>query len=175
MSAQAATAMQPAKESVPVKNPPSQDMFDRMQDIYKKISQRAFEIFNNNGKWFGHDVDDWLHAEAELLHPIHLEVTETDDNLSVRAEVPGFTAKELDIEVEPLRLVITGKHETKEETKKGKTVYSEQCAKEVFRAFDLPAEVDNTKVTATLKDGVLTVEMPKAAGAGKVQIEAKAV
>ena len=173
MSAQTATAVQPAKAPVPVKKSTTDDVFDRMQQTYNSIARRAFEIFDNNGRWLGHELEDWFRAEAELLHPVHLEITEAEDNLAVRAEVPGFTAKELEINVGPRQLTITGKHEAKEETKKGKTVYSERCAREIMRVVDLPAEVDSSKATATLKDGILNLEMPNAIHSKMVRVEPK--
>ncbi len=174
MSPQAATAMQPAKAPVTVKQSATGDVFDRIQQIYGEIARRAFEIFDNNGRWFGNDLEDWFRAESELLHPVHLEIAESDDNLSVRAEVPGFSTKELEINVEPRRLTIAGKHEAQEENKKGKTIYSERCAREILRVVDLPAEVDSSKVSAILKDGILKMELPKAAHAKAVRIEPKA-
>lgn len=162
MSPQAATAMQPAKTSVPVRQAETENVFDRIQQTYDSIAQRAFEIFDNNGRWRGRELNDWLQAESELLHPVHLELEESDDNLTVRAEVPGFSAKELEINVGPHKLTITAKHEAQEESKKSKTVYSERCAKEILRVVDLPAEIDSSKVTATLKDGILSLELPKA-------------
>lgn len=174
MSAQAATAMQPAKTSVTVKQIETENVFNRIQQVYDSVARRAFDIFETNGRWFGRELDDWLQAESQLLHPVHLEIAESDDNLTVRAEVPGFSTKELEINVEPRRLTITGKHEAKEESKKGKTIYSERCAKEILRSFDLPAEIDSTKVTATLKDGILNIELPKAAHAKTVRVEPKA-
>lgn len=173
MTAQAATAMQPAKTSVPVKQTENENVLDRFQQLNDTIAQRAFEIFDRNGRWFGNDLDNWLKAESELLHPVHLEITESEENLTVRAEVPGFAAKDLEINVEPRRLTISGKHEAKEEGKKGKTVYSELCAKEIMRFVDLPADIDASKVNATLSDGVLNIEMPKAAEAKTVRVEAK--
>jgi HSP20 family protein len=173
MSAQAAPAMQPAKEPLPVKQAPSDELITRIQKTYDSIAQRAFEMFDKNGRWFGHDLEDWIRAEAELLHPLHLEIAETDENLNVRAEVPGFTTGELNINVTPSQLTITGKHEAKEESTKGKTLYSERCAKEIMRVVDLPAEVDTAKVTATLKDGVLNLEMPKVASAKAIRVEPK--
>jgi HSP20 family protein len=92
----------------------------------------------------------------------------------VRAEVPGFNAKELEINLESRTLTITGKHETKEENQKGKTIYSERSAREILRVVELPAEVDGSKVSATLKDGVLNIELPKAAHAKRIRIEPKA-
>jgi HSP20 family protein len=174
MSAQTATALQPAKAPVPVKQSPTEDVFDRIQKSYDSIARRAFEIFENNGRWLGHELEDWFRAESELLHPVHLELAESDDNLTVRAEVPGFSAKELEINVEPHRVTIAGKHQAQEESKKGKTIYSERCAKEILRVVDLPAEVDSSKVSAILKDGVLNIELPKAAHAKTVRVEPKA-
>ncbi|PYU22647.1 MAG: hypothetical protein DMG32_17755 [Acidobacteria bacterium] len=173
MSPQA--AVQPAKVPVSVKQSTTSDVFDRIQQTYDSISRRAFEIFDNNGRWFGRDLEDWFRAESELLHPIHLEMTESDDNLTVRAEVPGFSANELVINVEPNKLTIVGKHEAQEERKKAKTIYSERCAKEVLRVVYLPAEVDSSKASAALKDGILNIELPKAAHAKTVRIEPKAV
>ena len=173
MTAQTATALQPVKTPVAIKQSATDELFDRIEKTYDSIARRAFEIFDNNGRWLGHELEDWFRAEAELLHPVHLEITETDENLAVRAEVPGFTSKELTINVEPRRLTITGKHEAQEENKKGKTVYSERCAKEIMRVIPLPAEIDTPKVNATLKDGVLNIEMPKAAHAKAIRVEPK--
>ena len=173
MSPQAATAMQPAKAPVPVKQSATSDVVDQVEQIYDSIARRAFQIFNNNGRWLGHELEDWFRAESELLHPVHLEIAESDENLTVRAEVPGFSAKELEINVEPRKLTIAGNHEAQEESKKGKTIYSERCGREILRIVDLPAEVDSSKVSALLKDGILNIELPKAPHAKTVRIEPK--
>jgi HSP20 family protein len=174
MTAQTGTAVQPVKISAVAKPTQTENVFDRMQQVFDSIEKRAFEIFDNNGRWFGNELSDWLQAESEILHPVHLEIAETEEALTVRAEVPGFTSKELDIRVEGNRLTIVGKHESKEESTKGKTIYSERCAKEIFRSVELPSDVDGTKVNATLKDGVLDLDLPKAPHAKSVRIEAKA-
>jgi len=75
--------------------------------------------------------------------------------------------------VEPHRLTISGKREVNEERKSKATIYSEHCRNQIFRTIELPAEVDSSKVTATLKDGVLELSMPKAAKARRVQVEEK--
>ncbi len=72
------------------------------------MTQRAFDLFERNGRIHGHDLEDWLVAEAELLTPVLLELSETDTELIVRADVPGFTEQDLEIIVEPERLFITG-------------------------------------------------------------------
>jgi len=77
--------------------------------------------------------------------------------------------------VEPRRVTITGTRETKEESKDEKMVYSETCSDEILRVLDLPAAVEPAKVKATLKDGVLELDMTKAAPAKTVKGESKAV
>lgn len=67
-----------------------------------------------------------------------------------------------------------GKHEAQEESKKCKTVYSERSPQQILRVVDLPAEVDSSKGSATLKDGISKIELPKAAHAKTDRIEPKA-
>ena len=173
MTAQSATAMQTAKESIPVKQTGG-DLLTQFDRIYDSISRRAFELFEGNGRWFGRDLDDWFRAESEILHPLHMELKETDGDFTVRAEVPGFTEKDLEVSLEPRSLKIAGKRETKEEEKKGKMIRSELCSGQILRTIDLPADVDTSKATANLKNGVLTIDLPKAAHAKAVRIEPKA-
>lgn len=168
------TAAQPVKTIAISKPTETQQLAERMDKLYDSIARRAFEIFEGNGRWFGRELDDWLKAEAEVLHPVHMEISESDYALTVKAEVPGFGAKELNIQIQASRLTISGKHEAKEEAKKGKTIYSEQCANEIFRSVMLPADVDSAKVTAALKDGVVTIELPKTLHAKSIRVEAKA-
>jgi HSP20 family protein len=111
----------------------------------------------------GRDLDHWSQAEAELLHLAHVEITESEDQFTVRVEVPGFSARDLEVSVEPRHVTIAGKRERKEERKTGKAVYQEACSDQIYRTFDLPGEIDTSKATATLENGVLALGLPKAA------------
>ena len=174
MSPQTASVLQPSKASAAVKQIETERAFDRIQKTYDSIAQRAFEIFDHRGRWHGGELEDWLQAEAELLHPVRLEMEESENDLTVRAHVPGFNTKELEINVGPRNLAIIGKHEAQEETTKGKTVSSQGCAKGILRVVELPVEIDSSKVTATLKDGILSLEMPKAVPAKTVCVASNA-
>jgi HSP20 family protein len=158
-----ATELQRAKTGLFIKQVSMDNFFDRIQNIYTAIARRAYEIFDHDGRGFGRDLEHWLRAESEMFHPLHFVMKESDKALTIRAEVPGFAAKDLEVSVEPRRLAISGKRETKEERAKGAAVYREQCSDQIFRVLDLPADVDPTKTTAKLKDGILELEIPKAA------------
>jgi HSP20 family protein len=156
--------------SIKVVEPKS--LFERINKMHEKIERRAYEIFRGNGGSFKHDIDDWFKAEAELLHPVHVNVTEADGALTAKAEVPGFEAKDLNIGLEPHRLTISGKREShKEEKQKGNAVYAERCSNEILRLVDLPVEIDPAKTTATLKNGIIELTMPKVAEARKAAIK----
>ncbi len=169
MTAQSATAMQSVKGSAPGRQGPI-ELLEQFDKVYDSIARRAFELFKGNGQSAGHELDDWLRAEAEMLHPIHLEVTESDESVTVLAEVPGFAAKDLEIKVEPQRLMIAGRREIKEE-KNGRKIHSEWCADQILRVVDLPREVDTSRVNATVRDGILLIVLPKAAHTKATRIE----
>ena len=174
--AEQATAMETRKESTPapLKLTAPTDLFKHIEDLYDSITRRAFEIFENNGRMLGRDLEDWFQAESELLHPIHIDVAESKDSLTVHAEVPGFKADDLKVSLEGNRLTITGKRETREERKDEKAIYKERCSDRMLRVIDLPAEVDTGKAVATLKDGLLEVKVPKTAPAKSIPITTKA-
>jgi HSP20 family protein len=148
--------------------------FQRMREVYDTLARRAYELFDGRGRQDGHDLEDWFRAESELLSPMALEVDEDSDELIVRADLPGFRDKDIEVRVEPRRLIISGKREQIRDEKKRKTVYSERRSDEVFRTLELSQEIDPDKAKATLQDGTLEISLPKARPARKVPVSAKA-
>jgi HSP20 family protein len=173
MAEKTAIAVQVAREPTAVKPSKVERLADHVSAIVDAISRRAYEIFEGSGHAPGRELDNWFQAERELLHPVHIHANECEDTLEVQAEVPGFSEKELEVHVEPQRLAISGKRETKTEEKKGKTFYSEFCSDQILRIVDLPAEVETDKVVADLKNGVLELRLPKAAKTRNIKAEAK--
>ncbi len=167
-----ATAMKRIEE--PIKPVKYTSLFDHMGDTFNALTRRAYQIFESNGRTFGRDLENWFQAERELLHHVPLNVTESDESFEVKAEVPGFNEKEIELGVEPRRLTITGKRESKKEEKKGKTLCAESCSDQILRIMDFPAEIETDKVTATLKNGVLDLTLPKAGKAQTQRIHPKA-
>jgi len=162
-----------SEEPSTIKSVRPENLAERVNGIFDNIARRAFELFERDGYQIGHDLEDWFKAECELLHPVHLNVNETDDSVSVQAEVPGFTEKDLELSIEPRRLTITGKRKTSKEQKKGTNVYSESCSDQILRVVELPSTVDTEKATSTLKNGMLEITLPKVAKARTVPIVSK--
>ena len=143
----------------------------RMQQVYDTLARRAYELFESRGRQDGQDLEDWFRAESELLNQMPVEISEADDQVIVRAEVPGLSDKDIEVRVAPHRLIITGKREQISSQKK---THSERGSDEVFRMIDLSEEIDPDKVRATLQDGTLEVALPKADPAKKISAAVKA-
>lgn len=131
-----------------------------MNEINGSIARRAFELFDSRNRETGHEVEDWLSAESELLHPVPVNITKSDNQLVVRAEVPGYAPAAIQVGVEARRLFISSRSELTAEPEQGETIYTERRANQIIRMLELPATVDPDKVTATCKDGILYLKMP---------------
>ncbi|MEW6734203.1 MAG: Hsp20 family protein [Acidobacteriota bacterium] len=168
-----ATMTAPVMEAVNPKIVKSESLLERTKKIYQEIERRAYEFFEKRGFVHGNDVSDWLFAEKELLRPIPIELKEEEKELILRAELPGFKADDLEISIETNRVIINGKTERESKKELKKLHYSEFHTKEIFRSIDLPLDVKPAEATAVLKDGVLTLTLPKAAANKPVHVEVK--
>jgi HSP20 family molecular chaperone IbpA len=160
-----ALAVEKELERTSVSLTDARELSEAVQETFDAIARRAYQIFENNGYQHGHDLENWLQAEAELLHPVSLIVEEGERTITVRAEVHGFTASELEVSAEPKRLTIYGRGEARREGKSGRSTDSERRSDKILRCVELPAEIDTNKVTATLQNGILEVVMPRVAAA----------
>jgi HSP20 family protein len=94
-------------------------------------------------------------------------------NFVLRADVPGLTENDFQISVAGNTVTLRG--ERKVEVPEGYSVHRRERSAVTFaKSLELPARVDADKVTATLKHGVLTLTLPKAAEAQPRQISVKA-
>jgi HSP20 family protein len=112
-------------------------------------------------------------AQTNLMPSI--DVTETDKEIEITAELPGLERKDVDISIEDDLLTIRGekKVETKQEDKDKNYHVSERSYGVFYRVIQLPPGVDPGKIQATMSKGVLKVAIPKPAGVQPKKIEVK--
>ena len=99
-----------------------------------------------------------------------LDVFDDKDNLVVKVELPGLKKEEIELSLHDGVLTISGERKRESEKKEGESFRSERYFGKFQRSVTLPAAVDANKVNAAYKDGVLTVELPKAEEAKPKQI-----
>src|SRR5215204_4096538 len=113
--------------------------------------------------------EDTRSQERYITPPV--DIYETTDGLVVQADLPGVAKEGLDVRVENNLLTIRGKAV---HVASGEPVYREYGLVNFFRQFELNDRVDQSKISAELKHGVLTLSLGKAEGAKPRKIEVRA-
>jgi HSP20 family protein len=91
-----------------------------------------------------------------------LDLSETDNALEVRMDVPGITAKDIDIQINGNLLTVTGER-AEEKEEKGKTFHRvERSYGNFSRSVTLPCVVNESEIAAEFQNGVLAIKLPKA-------------
>jgi HSP20 family protein len=151
------------KKDLPVTITPANELFVQMNEWNNRVAKRAYELFEARGFTVGQSLDDWFAAERELLLPVALEVKDTKDEFVVRAEAPGFEAKDLDVLLDGIHLVIQGNRKIIDKQKNADgTISSDIKLQQIYRVIELPEPVEAEMVQAEFKNGVLELTLPKA-------------
>lgn len=119
---------------------------------------------------------DWGPPEMRPLGDWNpkLDFSETKDAWVVRVETPGVDPKEIQVLFENGLLTIKGEKEIEKDAKEEQYYRMERSYGAFVRTLRLPAAVDGSRVTATFKNGLLMVTLPKALGAKANPIPVKA-
>ncbi len=130
------------------------EMMDRMfEDVFAPLETRR-------------PVEVWA------LMP-RVDMYETDDEIVVKATVPGVKPEDLEITVTGNVLTIRGEVKEEEEEKDANYIRQERVFGTFRRDLTLPVEVDVDKAKAEFKDGVLTLRLPKAESAKPKRLQIK--
>jgi HSP20 family protein len=131
----------------------------------KREVDRLFDRFFDSPWAETPALGDWTPA---------IDVTEGKDAVTVKAEVPGVDPKDISVSLEGDVLMIKGEKEQTKEEKDERQHRVERSWGAFMRAVRLPAPVDGGKVTATFKNGVVTITLPKTPSAKGTTIPVKA-
>jgi HSP20 family protein len=136
---------------------PFRDLQDRMNRLFHESYHRAQGA-----------EDDW--ALGGTWAPA-VDIYEQDNNIVLKAELPGVDPKDVDIRIENNVLTITGERKFDAEVKKENYHRVERAYGTFTRSFTLPTVVDSNAVKAEFKEGVLRVTLPKREEAKPKQIQ----
>jgi HSP20 family protein len=137
------------------------------------FSREVDRLFDDVGR--GWTLAPFRGAEARTVGEMvpRLDVSETDQEIKVTAELPGMDEKDVVVTLEGDVLTLKGEKKAEAE-EKGKNFHRVERTYGSFqRMISLPAEVDATKVTAGFKKGVLTVTLAKSPATQTRKIEIK--
>ncbi|MEW6296755.1 MAG: Hsp20/alpha crystallin family protein [Thermodesulfobacteriota bacterium] len=112
-------------------------------------------------------VREGTRAQEYHIPPV-VDIYETPDSLVLLADMPGVSKEDLDVRIDNNVLTLRGKAR---HIAPGEAIYREFELMNFFRQFELSEEVNQEKITAQLKHGVLTLRLPKVEKAEPRQIE----
>jgi HSP20 family protein len=119
---------------------------------------RLFDDFF--GRRWGRGLGWYPFGERGEFGP-NVDIIDRDDEVVVRAEVPGFKKDEIEVSVSGSTLTLSGTAAAEQREEKG-NYYRYEISRSAFsRTLELPAEVDESKAKASLKDGMLELTLPK--------------
>ena len=144
------------------------DLFDEMD--------RAFDTLFHRG-WLRPFRDLWpewgrLEERMEFMTP-RVDVIDRDEEILVRAEVPGVEKEDLHVDLTGQLLTLKGERRREEKEEEGEYFRAEISRGSFSRAIHVPEDVDLEKAKAEFKDGILEVHLPKTHKTERRHIEVK--
>ncbi len=127
------------------------------------------EMSDLRARLMGEEDEGWF---SGAIVPA-LDLSETDTAVEVRVDLPGMTAKDIDIQINGNVLTVKGQREEEKE-EKGQTFHRVERRYGSFsRSVTLPSAVEESEVAAECRDGVLTIKLPKteASKAHKIKVK----
>lgn len=128
-----------------------------IDDFHQEVNRMFDEFFDGFG--FGLSPFGAL-GEPERGFAPAVSVEQTDDELVVRADLPGMDEKDVHVELQDGALVLSGERSEEKEGGRGQTSWSERRYGSFKRVVALPHGIDGDSAKASFKKGVLTVKMP---------------
>jgi HSP20 family protein len=133
-----------------------------LSSIQDKMNQLFEDTFTRTkGREEGLGTGMWTPA---------VDIYETNDLVIVKAELPGLTREQVGIEVKDGLLTLRGERKVEKEVKEENYHRIERAYGTFQRSFSLPSTIDQEKISAALKDGVLELTLPKREQAKPKQI-----
>ncbi len=138
------------------------EVFEELRDRMERLNKELFQPWAREDLW---QKGSW--REAPYVH-----IRDLGEKYLMMMEAPGLSEKDIKITANAESITVSGRRENK--APEGYTVYrQERPSFEFSRSFSFPAKLDVEKINATLKDGVLTVEVHKAPEERPKQIAVK--
>lgn len=129
----------------------------------QRVMDRLFEDFWHDSGHFPGAHESWSHGGIVA----HLNEAENDEAYHITLELPGMDEKDVDVALSDGLLTIRGEKQQEDEEKDKDYFRKERVFGSFRRTLRLPGEVDESKIEASFKRGVLTIDLPKTEAAQK--------
>lgn len=132
-------------------------LFEELDRQMEEVRRRAFEIFEDRGGALGHEFEDWIRAEHEVVGWPAAELEEQDGEYKLEMTLPGFDPKQVEVTATPTDIVVHAEMKPEKKHAEGRILWTEFGPNNVCRRFRLPQPIDVSKTKATLEQGLLKI------------------
>ena len=147
------------------------DLKPRRKGEGRELVRFRDELDNLFNRFFDMDFPSMRGFFREDAWSPRVDVSESGASVTVKAELPGCDAEDIDVSLEGRRLTIKGEKKEERDEKEGSLHRVERAYGYFSRTLELPAEVETKDVDAKFKKGVLTVLMKKSKSAAAKKIK----
>ena len=128
-----------------------------------KWTPRPTSIFNDMDKMISNVFEnDWnFPVRSKTNWSPAVDVKESDNSFTLTADIPGLTKKEVKVNITDGILSISGERKFEDEKESGNYHYRERRYGSFSRTFNLPETVNDEDISASFKNGILSIELPK--------------
>lgn len=148
---------------------PEHIFFTNLEDLKENLTTLEPEGKNFDLMEKSKDESSWYLEDYE--GQLSVDVYQTEMDIIVKATIAGVAPKDVHIFLNDDMLTIRGKRQQDEEARNGNYIYKECFWGGFSRSIILPVEINPSQVKASLKNGVLTVRMPKMERSRKINID----
>ena len=131
----------------------SRNPFEELERFFERMSRQ----FDETAHVWEPDVPGFVRE----YEPVAVDVVERDDEFHVAVDLPGFERDDVEIKATNRTLRIRADHEAQFDEERDRFVRHERRHESVDRSIRLPGEIDPEAVTAKMKNGVLSVTLPR--------------
>jgi HSP20 family protein len=145
---------------------------ERSGNNREMVEKRPFDLWTDIDRMFNDFRSDFTNLfwpwsqRNELTNMIPtktppMNIADLGDRYEMHVEIPGIPKENINIEVTPNSIEISGQHEESKENKRKNWIQRECNCMRYYRSLDFPEEVKSNDVNAEMKKGILTIMLPK--------------
>ena len=121
-------------------------------NVFDDMDSMIHSLFNTDWNFPARNTQNWSPA---------VDVKETDNSLVLTADIPGLTKKDIKVNVANGKLSISGERTYETDQENDNYHYRERRFGTFDRSFKLPDTVDEDNISASFKNGILSIQLPK--------------
>lgn len=137
------------------------NIFRTIAERLQRVRRRAFELYEQRGRRTGHDLEDWVRAEHEIMGCRAAQLTEINGEYEIEVALPGFLPSQIGVAASSTAIAVHARGRPEATNAPVRVLWSNFGSRDVYRLFQMPQQIDACTAQATLDRGMLKIIVAK--------------